>query len=57
MRVNEGRVKTHFLDTRLSLAIQLNNDDGLSVWSMLETRALKALCYLFFLFRSGRSLS
>lgn len=41
MRVNEGRVKTHFLD-RLSLAIQLNKDDGLSLWYSVGMRAVRA---------------
>lgn len=56
MRVNEGRVKTHFLDTRLSLTIQLNNDDGLSL-SFQRQGAVKACVLYLFLFGSGHSLS
>lgn len=45
MRVNGGRVKTHFLDTRLGLTIQLNNDNGLS---LSFQRPLACVFFFFF---------
>lgn len=49
IRANEGKLKSHFLDRRLILAIQLNKDNRLSSWYINEMKA-------FYFFVQARSL-